>query len=249
MKKICIVGMGNMGRAISDALSQAEDFEVFGCDKGDDTNSCIAKSDIVIIAVKPQSFDELANSISVDFSRKLVISIMAGVSIAKISDKFSAKNVVRVMPNLPLKVAKALSAWKCAYEVSEDQKVTIRSILLVFGEEIEVETEDQIDMITALAGSGPAYFYRLSRAIKGKAVALGFDAVVARKIARTTFLGAASLLEPVEDCCGGKMIKLIASKHGTTEAALESMEKSGIDQMVSDAVDSAIKRSKELNES
>jgi pyrroline-5-carboxylate reductase len=249
MNKVCIIGLGNMGRAISDALGSMSMFKVFGCEKGDDTNECISKSDLVIIAVKPQSFAELAKSIDTDLSDKMVVSIMAGVSIERISKELSAKMVVRVMPNLPLKVNQALSAWYCNDRISEDQKMTIKSILGVFGEEIEVDYESQIDMITALAGSGPAYFYRFSRALKRKAVSLGFDEVVARKIARTTFLGAAGLLNTVENCCGGKMIKMISSEGGTTEAALDSLENAEIDKVMSDAIDAAIKRSKELNES
>jgi len=237
-----------MGKAIFDAIDSLSMFQAHGYDKGDDVNSGIEKADFVIIAVKPQSFPGLAQSIEVDLNYKMVISIMAGVSIENISEKLSAKRVVRVMPNLPLKVGHSLSAWCCNEKIEEDAKVTIKSILGVFGEEIEVDDESQIDVVTALAGSGPAYYYRLNQAVKRKAIALGFTEKKAKKIVRSTFLGAAKLFEEGE-LCSSELIEKISSKGGTTEAALGSLEEAEFDRIIGDAVQSAFDRAKELNES
>ncbi len=236
MSKICIIGMGNMGKAMKEALSGG--FEVSGCDKGDNLSECVEEADIVVLAVKPQSFSELTGKFEI--GSRLVISIMAGVSLDRISSELGCERVVRVMPNLPLKVGAAVSGWISRGVVD---KTEIREILGSFGEEIEVSDESKIDAITALSGSGPAYYYWMNRALKNKALEMGFTQEETCKIVKGTFFGAAKLLEDCEGCpCG--LLEQIASKGGTTEAALEKMD----EKMVADAIEAAYKRAKELND-
>ncbi len=246
MKKLCIIGLGNMGQAINDALCSRKLFEVNGCDKDDDVNEKIKDCEIILIAVKPQSFDELASQISIDLSGKLVVSIMAGVSVKKINDKLKSARIVRVMPNLPLKVGKAFSGWYATSDITHEDKKLVQNILQSFGTEIEVNDEDKIDAITALSGSGPAYYYFLNRTLSTQAMELGFSEDEAKKIVKGTFLGASKLLEESgEDSY--TLIKKITSKGGTTEAALKYMEEKGADKIIQEAVGKAYKRAKELN--
>lgn len=236
MSKICIIGMGNMGTAMKEALDGT--FDVSGCDKGDNLSECVEDAGIVILAVKPQDFSALAGKFEI--GSRLVISIMAGVSLDRISSELGCERVVRVMPNLPLKVGAAVCGWISQGDVD---KAEIREVLGSFGEEIEVDDESKIDAITALSGSGPAYYYWMNRALRMKALEMGFSDEDARKIAKGTFLGSAELLKSGETC-SGKLIDMIASKGGTTEAALEVLN----DEMVADAVEAAYKRAKELND-
>lgn len=235
-----------MGQAINNALCSKKLFEVVGCDRDDDVNEKIKKCEIILIAVKPQNFDELAGQISIDLSDKLIISIMAGVSVKKINDRLKSSRIVRVMPNLPLKVGMAFSGWYANENVSKEDKEEVKNILQSFGTEIEVDDEDKIDAITALSGSGPAYYYFLNRTLSIQAMEMGFSEEEAKKIVRGTFFGAAKLLKESEDC-SGKLIQKISSKGGTTEAALKHMEEKGADKIIQEAVEKAYKRAKELN--
>ncbi len=247
MKKVCVVGMGNMGSAISESLKKTGYFEMSGCDKGDDVSAYLSGCDIFVLAVKPQDFEELTESLKVDFEEKLCISIMAGVSIEKIRNKLGIDKIVRVMPNLPLKYEAAFSGWFCSEAVSVGERSAIKEILNSFGTEVEVDDESKIDAITALSGSGPAYYYYLNRSLKMKALDMGFSDEEARKIVRGTFLGAAKLLQEGGEC-SGELIDKITSKGGTTEAALEHLDSEKVDKSFADAVEAAYKRAKELND-
>lgn len=253
MKKICVVGLGNMGKAIFEQLSatplsvgQAGKYRVIGCGPDDDHNKMIGEAEVIIVAVKPQSFDELCQEISVEMSEKLVISIMAGVGIAKIQNGMKAEKVVRSMPNLPLKVGKGLTGWLANTAVNDEEKNLAREIFKVFGEEIELTSEDQINPLTALSGCGPAYYYYLNQIIKKAAVKYGFNEIQAKKIAVNTFLGSAALLVKSE-YCSSELKDKVASKGGSTERALKYMEEHGLEELIHSAIDEARKRADELS--
>lgn len=242
--KICVVGLGNMGQAVYEGLERGG-FGVLGCSREDDLSEKAEGCDVILVAVKPQSFDEMASGI--DLGEKLIISIMAGVSVSRIAKGLGSAKVVRVMPNLPLQVGAAFSGWYASSDVSAEEKELVSDILMSFGTEVEVENEDDIDKITALSGTGPAYYYYLNRALKMKAVGMGFSEEQAKKIASGTFFGAAKLLEESEDC-SGSLIKKISSKGGTTEAAVKHLDDAKFEEILGDAIEKAYKRAKELNE-
>jgi len=206
----------------------------------------LEESDACIIAVKPQDFENLCKEVSVDLSNKLVISIMAGVSIERIERLLNAKKVVRVMPNLPLRIQKSLSGWIASKGVSEEEKKSVRKLLKEFGAEVEVDKEEKINMITALSGSGPAYFFRLAEILAIAAKKYGFNDEEARKIAESTFLGAAELLKTSgERSC--VLREKVTSKGGTTEAAFKSMDSNNIEKIVLEGIEAARRRADELN--
>ena len=244
MKKICIIGLGNMGTAMMEALKKTDEFEVFGFDRNENGQDLLAKAEVVILAIKPQDFEEAAGGLN--FSGKLVISIMAGISIAKIKEKIKCEKVIRVMPNLPLKVGQSLSGWFCDAAIGQNEKEVVKNILKSFGEEIEVDEENKINAITALSGSGPAYFFYLCELMQKAAEKYGFSREEAEKIALNTFFGSAKLLEN-EKISAEEMRWKITSKGGTTHAAISYLEGNDFEKIFIEAIEKAFIRAKELN--
>ena len=175
MKTIGLIGYGNMGGAILDSLMETDKYKFAVADKNDekmenlflsgqeitisfDANEIVEISDIVIIAVKPQSFEEFANSLE-NTENKLFISVMAGVSMEKMSALLKTRNIVRIMPNLPAQVQAGLTGFYAGSEVSAEEKEETVSILGTFSYPLEVQKEADLNKITALSGSGPAYFF------------------------------------------------------------------------------------------
>lgn len=246
MKKVCLAGIGNMGRSILESLEQGSDFSVVGFDSSDKPDWYLSDSDIFIIAVKPQSFDSLCEHISADVSNKLIISIMAGVSTERIKEKLGAERVVRVMPNLALKVKRSVSAWYADSAIDGDDAGDVVKILSSFGKELRVSTEEKIDEATALFGSGPAYFCYLAEALEKSAVNFGFEAESAKELVVELFAGTAELIDSGDKSCS-ELRTAVTSKGGTTEAAIKSMEAAGFEGMVNEAVHAAKNRAQELN--
>lgn len=244
-QKIAIVGAGKMGSAMLKAL--ATHFpQTQAYDTDTDLNKVLPNADIIIFAVKPQDFDNCCQDLAIDLSKKLVISIMAGVSIKKISTQTKAKRVVRSMPNLPLQVNAGITAWLATKELNAvNDKILIKKIFSCFGEEIEVKKESDLDKITALSGSGPAYFFYLCETLADKAKKMGFSDEDAEKIADATFIGSAKLLDAAQKSAK-EFREAVTSKGGTTEAALKHLQKHKFDQTFCAAIDAAAHRSKEL---
>ena len=234
-----------MGQAVFDLLKKKK-FSVSGFDTTKIVNGGRKNAQIFIIAVKPQDFEELAENLKSEIKKNLVISIMAGISIKKIADKLGTKNVVRVMPNLPLKVGKAFSGWFASKIVSKQDKEFVSKILSSLGEEMEMDSESQIDAVTAMSGSGPAYFYFLTELLGKAAGKYGFSKKNAEKIAKATFLGSAFLMDATGFSANDLRTK-VTSKKGTTEVAINILSKKNFDKIFFSAVDSAYKRAKRLN--
>ncbi len=225
-----------MGTAIHKALNGK--FDVSLCGRGE---ACAGE--VVIFCVKPQDFAACVEGLGEDLNERLVISIMAGVSLKTLIEKTGAAQVVRSMPNLPVQVAKGFTAWVCTSAVLE--KEFVKSIFAAFGEEMELREEVQLDAVTALSGSGPGYFFYFCEVLEAKAREWGFGEEEARKIVRATFAGSAELLESGEKSAAEWKLA-VKSKGGTTEAALNVLEGGGFDALVKDALEAAKKRSQEL---
>jgi pyrroline-5-carboxylate reductase len=247
MTKVVIAGLGNMGQAIYDILSKDESYELSGFGREENPNEYLIDSDVLIVAVKPQSFATFAKSISVDLSNCIVVSVMAGQSIANIEDQLRCIKVVRVMPNIPLKVGHAFCAWKENQQISAKEDFLIRELLGKLGSEMKVEKEEQIDFVTALSGSGPAYFCRLVEAMEDSAEKMGFSREDAKFIIKETFIGTAKLME--KGNLDSTELKVnVTSRGGTTEAAMDELSRRDFDGIVDQAVEAALRRAKELNE-
>jgi len=210
-----------------------------------DNREVLAKSDVAIFAVKPQNMAELLAIISGPSHGKLFISICAGVSTRYIEKELGdAPHVVRAMPNTPMLVgAGAAAIAKGKYATDEDLAVA-RAIFETAAKVIVVE-EALMDAVTAVSGSGPAYFFYLVEALVEAGVKLGLTKEAALALAKQTAFGAGRLLttsadEPAE------LRRKVTSPGGTTFAAITKMEEAGVKGQIVKAVEAAAARSKEL---
>lgn len=231
-----------MGSAMAAALKKTfQPKNVCACDRGCDLNKCLKTADVVIFAVKPQDFDACADSININLSQKLIISIMAGVTIEKLRERTKAKKIIRSMPNLPLRVGAGLTAWIAAKSIKE--KTLARKIFGCFGKEFEVHEENKLNLITALSGSGPAYFFYLCELLEKNAQKMGFNKDESKLISETTFLGAAELLKKT-GFSAEELRQSVTSKGGTTEAAFKHLMKHNFGMILGNAIRKATERFK-----
>lgn len=247
MKKICVIGLGNMGQAIFDILKTKEKWKISACQHSDNPNEKLKDCDIFVIAVKPQSFADFAASINIDLSEKIAVSIMAGVSMENIQKKLKMKKVVRTIPNLPLQIGQALTVWKCSGEVSMEEKSTVQEILQNLGEEVEVNSEEDINIIGTITGSGPAYFAYLTEQIEKFIKEHGLSNGQAHKIAKQVFLGSANLMAKA-NLSPEELRAKVTSKGGITQAAFETLVANDFGGIFLAGIESAIKRTRELNQ-
>lgn len=258
-KNLGIIGFGNMGQALYSSIHQAfPDIQIHIYDKATDKTipkesmTCataaelIQQSDIIIVAVKPQDFITLVQSTNSNFDDKILISIMAGVTLENISRQTNCEKIVRAMPNIGVKCGAGVIGWKASPKISETELMEIRNIFSCVGLQIELQNEEQLNTITALSGSGPAYFYHLGLAMSVSAEKYGFSKEIAEKIIQQTFLGAAKIFEQ-EKKTFSEMEKVVTSKGGTTETALNCFEENGFTTIVDTGITAASQRSIELS--
>ncbi len=257
---IAILGAGNMGTAFYKGMSQhLMKVRINVCDRNrekleeldaehayTDPAKAIIDTDVVLLAVKPQSAQELLAPLSRDLTDRLVISIMAGIGLASLQKMTRSATVIRAMPNLPARVGRGLTGWIASPGVTPKQRAFARELFLAVGQEIELENEALMDSLTPLSGSGPAYFYLLAELLAAKALKEGFTETQAALIARETLVGSALLLDSGAETPSHLSVA-VASKGGTTEAALRSLEEDNVPTLFSNAIDNAIARSRELN--
>ena len=265
-KKIGIIGCGNMGEAIFRRLSTvlekstslmvsemnaARRDEIRGKYKiivEIDNNTVVKYCDAVILAVKPQDIEAvLKEAICCGASAdKLIISIAAGIT-TKFIEGIIGKDVpvIRAMPNMPAVVGSAVTAVSGGSAAAQKDLDLARDIFGTIGDVVVVD-EKQMDVVTAISGSGPAYFFYFIEALAEAAVKLGLDRKTAEELAVKTAIGSAKLLEEMKDDPGA-LRKRVTSKGGTTEAALKVFEAKGLAKMVEEAAAAACKRSKELS--
>jgi pyrroline-5-carboxylate reductase len=211
-----------------------------------DNLAAIRDKDIVVLSIKPQMFDQVGHQLRGHLAPNvLVLSIMAGVPIGKMSQNLHHNRLVRVMPNTPAIVGKGMSVWSCTEEVSEAQKAQAKTMLGALGEEIFVEKEDFLDMATALSGSAPAYIFLFMEAMIDAGVQLGFSRAVAQQIVYQNLEGAVAFAResgrhPAE------LRNMVTSPGGTTAEALYQLEKGGFRTVLSKAIWAAYQKSRKL---
>lgn len=264
--RIAVLGAGNMGQALVRGLVDKSVYpqyiSVYDPDPKKivllkkDANIRIAKTsrqavslaDVVILAVKPQILPEVCAEVSSGLpAGALVVSIAAGITISGIEKHFKKPlSVIRVMPNMPAQVGQGISAYSVGRHATAKHRKIAEAVLAAFGEVVPVP-EKMLDLVTAVSGSGPAYFFLLTEKLIESAYELGMKAETAKKLAYHTALGSGRVMaetwEDPED-----LIAKVASKGGTTEAALKTFKRLGFGKIVQDAVKAAHRRSKELSE-
>lgn len=264
-KKIGIIGCGNMGEALFDRLcrilEKSTRIMVSEMDAGRrdyiqgkyriiveiDNNLVIKNSDVIIIAVKPQNFEELFGEICCGMTKdKLLISIAAGISTQYI-EKLAKEDVpvVRVMPNMPAIIGEAVSTITAGKFAKKEHMDITQEIFSTIGEVIEID-ERLVDAVTAVSGSGPAYFFYLMESLEEAAKELGLSDKAARALVVKTALGSAKLLDELKESPANLRAK-VASKGGTTEAAVKVFDSKNMKTTIKEAVKAACKRSKELS--
>lgn len=265
-KKIGIIGCGNMGEALFSRLAKMiEKSTALMVGEQDaarrdyiqtkykiiveiDNNAVVKFADVIILAVKPKDFESvLKQEVCCGLSeKKLFISIAAGIT-TKYIERAVGKDipVIRAMPNMGALIGEAVTSLSRGSSAGDRDMDTAKEIFALIGDVVEVD-EELVDAVTAVSGSGPAYFFYMIDALTSAAESAGLDRKTASRLVLKTALGSAKLLEASRED-PQVLIKKIASKGGTTEAALNIFEKKRFKNIVNDAVKAAYKRSKELS--
>ncbi len=207
---------------------------------------CIKKADIVIFAVKPQDAPMLLESLKehVD-SQQVFLSIMAGIKIETIANLLGATKIIRAMPNLPAQIGMGMTAFTSSDEVTRIELVMVQNLISTTGKAIYVEKESSIDAATAISGSGPAYVFYFMKSMIQAANQMGFSNSEAELLVSQTFRGAVDLYSKSNFDCD-QWIQRVASKGGTTEAALKSYTDNKVHEDIIEAAQAALKRAIEL---
>ena len=204
--------------------------------------------DLVLLAVKPQQMRAVAKDLRASLRGQLVISIAAGIRTADLARWLGGHaRIVRVMPNTPALIRSGVSGLFAPAAVNQADRDSAQSILAAVGGVVWVQSERDIDVVTAVSGSGPAYIFYFIEALEQAAVELGLNDAQAHQLAVQTFVGAAKLAAGSDDPAAVLRAR-VTSKAGTTEAALNSMETSDIKSKIVDAVHAAARRSRELGD-
>jgi len=235
---------------VSDPLPARREFFLghFGVAATGDNRRVTTECRRIVLAVKPQGFNETATTIR-DLVRndQLLISIMAGIGTQRIAAAFPGirPRIVRVMPNLAIKVGAGIAGLYAGEHATDQDLAETRAIFDAGGATVVLSDESLMDALTAVSGSGPAYFYAFVEAMIAGGVSCGLSEADALKLAQYACLGAARMMietgEPPTD-----LRRKVTSKGGTTFAALEHMEKAGVPEAIHDAVRAACERGKEL---
>ena len=222
----------------------------FGVRTTRDNRDAARNAQVVVLAVKPQVLPgvltELRDAGAIE-SGALVVSIVAGATIASISTGLGHRAIVRTMPNTPAQVGEGMTVWTATPEVPEQQREQARAIVSALGRQLFVEEEKFLDMATAISGSGPAYVFLMMEALIDAAVHLGFSRDAAREMVVQTIRGSAIYAEqqPVHPA---ELRNRVTSPGGTSADALYQLEKGGFRTVMSDAVLAAYQRSVSLGE-
>ncbi|NIF04131.1 pyrroline-5-carboxylate reductase [Chryseobacterium sp. Tr-659] len=265
--KIAILGAGNMGLSFSKSFLKyelikpenlhliirsqskiskiAEDFPKSKISTFEEVRDLDA--DLIIIAVKPQDFQTVTENIQFTLKEsQMILSIMAGINIEKIQKSLKHPLVVRAMPNSPTLLGMGITGYTAADGISFSQLISIERLLNSTGRSVYLENEELLDGVTALSGSGPAYFYYIIDAMIKAGIEMGIEENLSQLFVKQTMLGAYHLINNSEKSLE-ELIKDVASKGGTTEAALKTFEENSFKEILKLGILNAEKRAKELN--
>ena len=234
--------------SVAEPLEERRDHlrETYGVVVTPDNAAAVEGAELVVLAVKPQSFAEVAAALRGRLTpAQTVLSIMAGVPIAAIADGLGQEAVIRAMPNTPARIGAGFSVWSAAPAAGEAARARAAELLGALGEHLYAADEAMVDKATAVSGSGPAYLFRFVEALTDSAQGLGFDAADAQRLAVRTALGAAQLAAQAPEP-PATLREMVTSKGGTTEAALAVLEARGFGALMDDAVQAAYRRALEL---
>ncbi len=263
--QITFIGAGNMARSLisgllaaghpadalcaTDPLAQQRDaLSEQGIPVSADNASAAARADLIVLAVKPQVLRTVLTSLSPLRADQLLISIAAGVGMKSLEAWSSPDQpIVRCMPNTPALLGAGITALHANASVSPEQRRQAEAVLSAAGKTLWVTSDSELDAVTAVSGSGPAYFFYLMEGMIAAGEALGLDETTARLLTLETAYGAA-LMARDGATPPAQLRSNVTSPGGTTERALSLLDAAGVREAIEAAVQGAAKRSKELAE-
>jgi pyrroline-5-carboxylate reductase len=263
-KKIAFIGPGAMAEAmiaglLRQKLAKPENLtasgpreerlkelhQKYGIKTTTDNTSAASHADVIVLSVKPQRLSDVMKGLYKIQPEALVLSIVAGASIQKISRTLKHPAVVRSMPNTPGQIGEGITVWTASAKTSEEQRETAQKILGALGQEVFVEEENYLDMATAISGNGPAYVFLFTEALIDAGVHLGFPRRIAEQLVLQTIKGSASYYEQAGRH-PATLRNQVTSPGGTSAEALYYLEKAGFRTAISRAIWAAYQRSLEL---
>ena len=263
--RIAFIGGGNMASAIIGGLMRqglpaaniqvVEPFEAaraalkaqHDIDAAPAAAPALADAGLIVWAVKPQSFREAAAPVAPHVGNALQLSVMAGIRAADIAAATGSARIVRCMPNTPALVGRGMTGLFASDAVSAADRQLAEAVIRTTGDALWVEREAQLDAVTALSGSGPAYVFYFVEAMMQAAQEMGLSAEQGRQLALGTFAGATALAQASAEA-PEVLRERVTSKGGTTYAALTSMEQAGVKAAFVKAMRAAQQRAKELGD-
>jgi len=266
-RKIAFIGAGNMTRSIvSGLVNNAYPAKLitasnpsigkltalqtdFAIKVTQDNKEAVDGADVIVLAVKPQLMQQVCEKLAQDsnLDNKLFVSIAAGITTARLQEMLGAAlPTVRTMPNTPSALGKGMTGLFADAHVEEMDRKYAGDLMSQVGEIAWVEEESMIDGVIAAAGSSPAYFFLFLEAMQTESERQGFDPKTARLMVQQAMLGAAEMV------CHNPHLELselrtqVTSKGGTTAKAIESFQQQGLEQVVANAMQAAVKRAEEM---
>ncbi len=263
--KIAIAGFGNIGRIYARSivklnlterknvmiLARSEQSKRTALDDGfeciHESPALIADAEIVVIAVKPQDFSVLASFLKQFLKEdQIIVSLMAGITIQQIKENLAHSKIIRAMPNSPIALGMGMTGFCSSSDVMSKELRKAEQLLSTTGRTLYIDDEKKMDAVTAVSGSGPAYFYFFVKSMIESAEKLGFESSVAALLVKQTMLGAFHVWNSSEDDLD-KLISTFASKGGTTQEALKVFEQRGFASTIESGLKKAEERGRELS--
>ena len=263
--RIAFIGGGNMASAIIGGLvrqglpaAQVDVVEPwaearerlareFGVRAAEHAGTQLAGAQVVVWAVKPQTFHEAATAVAPHAAGALHLSVAAGIRSDSIARWLGTDRIVRTMPNTPALVGRGMTALVARPGVSAQDRAVVEGVLAPTGATLWVDAEEDLDAVTALSGSGPAYVFYFIEAMTEAGVRMGLPRDKAQRLAIGTFCGASELARASDDA-PSVLREKVTSKGGTTYAALTSMQASQVAERFIEAMQAARTRAKELGD-
>ncbi len=264
--RIAFIGAGNMAASLIGGLRAKglEATQIRASDPGAETRAKITAehgiqtfadngqaidgADVVVLAVKPQAMKAVCEALRPSLApNQVVVSIAAGITCASMTQWLGEQPIVRCMPNTPALLRQGVSGLYATAQVSQAQRQQAEELLSAVGIALWLEQEQQLDAVTAVSGSGPAYFFLLIEAMTAAGEKLGLPRETAAQLTLQTALGAAHMAV-ASDVDAAELRRRVTSPAGTTEAAIKSFQANGFEALVEKALSAAAHRSAEMAE-
>ncbi|KHK65133.1 MULTISPECIES: pyrroline-5-carboxylate reductase [Pseudomonas] len=264
--RIAFIGAGNMAASLIGGLRAKglEAAQIRASDPGEETRNRVSAehgietfadnakaidgADVVVLAVKPQAMKSVCEALRPNLQpHQLIVSIAAGITCASMNNWLGAQPIVRCMPNTPALLRQGVSGLFATEQVTTAQRQQAEQLLSAVGLAVWLDTEQQLDAVTAVSGSGPAYFFLLIEAMTAAGEKLGLPRETAAQLTLQTALGAAHMAVS-SDVDAAELRRRVTSPAGTTEAAIKSFQAGGFEALVEKALGAAAHRSAEMAE-